>query len=39
MATKTSMTIQTHTQTALTFLEHSDQEFKSGDVLQGSEKL
>ena len=39
MATKTSMTTQAHTQTALTFLEHSDQEFEAGDVLQGSEKL
>ena len=39
MATKPSMATQDHAQTALTFLEHSDQEFEAGDVLQGSEKL
>ena len=33
------MTVGQHVQTALDFLEHSDQEFASGDALQGSEKL
>ncbi len=39
MATRKSMTVQEHVQTALQFLEHSDREFAADDVLQGSEKL
>ncbi len=39
MATEEAMTIDEHVRTALKFLEHSDQEFAAGDILQGSEKL
>ena len=37
--TTREMTVEEHIQTALTFLEQSDQEFGIGDILQGSEKL
>ena len=37
--TKAEMTVDEHVQTALEFLDHSDQEFASGVKLQGSEKL
>ena len=37
--TKPEMTVAEHVQTALDFLDHSDQEFAAGDNLQGSEKL
>ncbi len=37
--TTREMTVEEHIQTALIFLEQSEQEFASGDILQGSEKL
>ena len=37
--TTREMTVEEHIQTAITFLEHSDQEFAANDILQGSEKL
>ncbi len=37
--TTREMTVEEHIQTALTFLEQSDQEFCKEDILQGSEKL
>ena len=39
MATTENMTAEQHLRKALEFLEHSSQEFDSGDALQGSEKL
>ena len=39
MATTEDMTAEQHLRKALEFLEHSSQEFDSGDALQGSEKL
>ena len=33
------MTVEEHRQAALDFLRHSDEQFDTGDVLQGSEKL
>ena len=39
MTLKAEMTVAQHVQTALAFLDHSDQEFVDGDALQGSEKL
>ena len=37
--TTREMTVEEHIQTALTFLDQSEQEFGTGDILQGSEKL
>ena len=37
--TTREMTVEEHIQTALTFLDQSDQEFGANDILQGSEKL
>ena len=37
--TTRDMTIAEHTNTALTFLRQSEQEFAAGDIIQGSEKL
>lgn len=37
--TTREMTVEEHIQTALTFLDQSDQEFSANDILQGSEKL
>ncbi len=39
MTTKRSKTVEEHVQAALDFLDHSDREFESGDIMQGSEKL
>ena len=39
MTTRPGMSIEEHVQAALQFLEHSDREFETGDIMQGSEKL